>query len=53
MKGSVLITDDPTGINLNADLNASDEAIYNLAGQRLSRKQKGVNIIGGRKIAIK
>ena len=51
--GNILITDDPTGINLNADLNASDEAIYNLAGQRLSRKQKGVNIIGGRKIAIK
>ena len=28
-------------------------AIYNLAGQRLSKTQKGVNIVGGRKVLIK
>ena len=27
--------------------------IYNLAGQRLSKTQKGVNIVGGRKVLIK
>ena len=28
----------------------SNDAIYNLAGQRLSRPQKGINIVNGRKI---
>lgn len=28
-------------------------AIYNLAGQRLSKMQKGINIINGKKIIIK
>ena len=28
-------------------------AIYNLSGQRLSKMQKGVNIVGGRKILVK
>jgi len=30
-----------------------DAAIYNLAGQRLQKMQKGINIVGGRKIAVK
>ena len=30
-----------------------ETAIYNLAGQRLSKMQKGINIVGGKKIAIK
>ena len=45
--------DDATGIsnlNLNANLN---EAIYNLAGQRMQKLQKGINIVEGKKIAIK
>ena len=45
--------DDATGIedlNANADLN---EFIYNLAGQRLQKTQKGINIVGGKKVAIK
>ena len=42
--------DDATGISdLNVDLNP-DEAIYNLAGQRISKKHKGVNITKGKKI---
>ena len=30
-----------------------NEAIYNLAGQRLGKKRKGINIVGGKKIATK
>ena len=42
--------DDATGIEiLNADLNLY-EGIYNLAGQRLQKMQKGINIINGKKI---
>lgn len=42
--------DGATGINnLNVDLNL-DEAIYNIAGQRISKKQRGVNITNGKKI---
>ena len=40
--------DDATGIdNLNDNLN---QAIYNLAGQRINKMQKGVNIVNGEKI---
>ena len=44
--------DGATGIgNLNADLNANlNGAIYNLAGQRISKPQKGINIINNKKI---
>ena len=46
--------EDPTGIdNLidNEDLN--DDVIYNLAGQRINKMQKGINIINGKKVLIK
>lgn len=42
--------DDATGIS---DLNVNDNlngAIYNLAGQRLGKMQKGINIINGKKV---
>ena len=32
---------------------AQDGTIYNLAGQRISKMQKGINIVNGKKIAIK
>ena len=42
--------EDPTGIvNVNDNLNAN-ETIYNLAGQRINKMQKGVNIVNGKKI---
>ena len=42
--------DDATGIeDLNVDVNL-DGAIYNVAGQRLQKMQKGINIINGKKI---
>ena len=45
--------DDATGIeNLNANVNLN-EGIYNLAGQRLQKMQKGINIVNGKKIAVK
>lgn len=48
--GNVLITDDPTSIqNSKFRIQNTDDAIYNLAGQRISRKQKGINIVGGKK----
>ena len=44
--------EDPTGIeNLNA--NANEGAIYNLAGQRIQKMQKGINIVNGKKIIVK
>jgi len=43
--------DDATGIeNLNVNDNLSEGAIYNLAGQRLGKMQKGINIVNGKKI---
>lgn len=30
-----------------------DAPIYNLRGQRLKAPQKGINIIGGRKVIVK
>ena len=42
--------DDATGIeSLNANANL-DGVIYNVAGQRVSKAQKGINIINGKKI---
>ena len=42
--------DDATGIKTLSDSPLKGEEIYNLAGQRLGKAQKGVNIIGGKKV---
>lgn len=45
--------DDATAIenvNVNGNVNDNNAAIYNLAGQRLNKVQKGINIINGRKV---
>ena len=44
--------DDATGISLMEDgrSQTEDGAIYNLAGQRISKMQKGINIVNGKKI---
>ena len=48
-----LIEDDPTGIeNVNNNLN-DNESIYNVAGQRIGKMQKGINIVNGKKIFVK
>lgn len=41
--------DDATGIE-NVNINVNDGAIYNVAGQRINKIQKGINIINGKKI---
>ncbi len=42
-----------TGIS-NIDANLNDNvSIYNIAGQRLQKMQKGINIVNGKKIAVK
>lgn len=52
VKGFVFDFDDATSIN---ELRMKDEesnvgAIYNLSGQRMSKMQKGINIVGGKKV---
>ena len=47
--GNVLITDDPTSIVSSLGETEEGATIYNLAGQRISKKQKGINIVGGKK----
>ena len=45
---------DPTGIeSLTPALSIGEGAIYNVAGQRLSKMQKGINIVNGKKIIKK
>ena len=43
--------EDATAIeNVNVNDNVNEGAIYNVAGQRVSKLQKGINIVGGKKI---
>ena len=44
--------DDPNAISTLLG-KTGEEAIYNVAGQRLNKKQKGVNITNGKKIVVK
>ena len=41
------------GSAVNSQLTNGNEPIFNLNGQRLEQKQRGVNIVGGRKIVVK
>lgn len=45
--------DDPVKVDSPIAEMEEGAAIYNLAGQRLSKPQKGINIIGGKKVLIK
>ena len=48
--GNVLVTDDPTGITTTDNgQQATDDKIYNLAGQRVSKAKNGIFIKGGKK----
>ena len=43
-----------TSISLTpADSHVIEGSIYNIAGQRLSKPQRGINIINGRKVVVK
>nr|MCR5851257.1 hypothetical protein [Bacteroidaceae bacterium] len=51
VKGYVLKFDeDATGLEGVQDVQEAQGAIYNLAGQRLNKIQKGINIVNGKKI---
>ena len=55
VKGFIMLPgldDDATGISLMEDGRSQmeDGAIYNIAGQRISKMQKGINIVNGKKI---
>ena len=43
--------EDATGIaNVNDNVNDNQTSIYNIAGQRINKLQKGINIVGGKKV---
>ena len=42
--------DDATGIETLSNSPLKDESIYNLAGQRINKMQRGINIINGKKV---
>jgi len=50
VKGFTFDFDDATAIKDLKGLKDSDDLIYNLAGQRLSKSVKGINIINGKKV---
>lgn len=52
VKGFVFDEDDATGIETIENA-VEDGAIYNMAGQRLNKMQKGINIVNGKKILKK
>ena len=44
----------PTGISITPAVSQGEgAAIYNLSGQRLQKMQRGINIVGGKKIIVK
>ena len=49
IKGFIFAEDDATGI-ANVEKTIENSAIYNLAGQRINKVQKGINIINGKKV---
>ena len=42
-----------TGINAIGNVQSTDKAIYNLAGQRVQKAQKGLYIVNGKKMLVK
>lgn len=48
-----LFPENPTAINAIEAAENENTEIYNLAGQRLSKAQKGVNIVNGKKVLVK
>ena len=52
VKGFIMLpdSDDPTAIEMVNGQSSMVNEIYNLAGQRISKMQKGINIVNGKKI---
>ena len=54
VKSFTFIFEGATGVRTVEKVNAEEaEAIFNLAGQRLQKPQRGINIINGRKVVVK
>jgi len=53
VKGYTFGGDDATGIEMVNGQWTMDNEIYNIAGQRLQKVQKGINIVNGKKIVVK
>ncbi len=53
VKGFTFIFDDDADGIEGIDGSDASESIYNLAGQRIQKMQRGINIVGGKKIAVK
>ena len=49
----VLFKDTSVGVSAVTERTVSDDTIYNLAGQKQATLQKGLNIVGGKKILMK
>ena len=52
VKGLTFIFDTPTGI-VSTQKNDGEATIYNLAGQRVEKAQKGIYIVNGKKVLVK
>ena len=50
---TLCLYDDVTGISLPSVFSVTSENVYNLTGQRLSKMQKGINIVNSRKVLKK
>ena len=53
VKGFYGFEDNATSINEELRMKSEESSIYNVAGQRISKIQKGINIVNGKKVAIK
>lgn len=51
--GEATVAQEATGIEEIESAASADDKIYNLAGQRLKKAGKGINIIGGKKVIVK
>ncbi|MBR1499412.1 MAG: hypothetical protein IJ615_07305 [Bacteroidaceae bacterium] len=45
--------DEATGMNEELRVKSEDSSVYNLAGQRLGKVQRGINIVNGKKVLVK
>ena len=50
VKALFFVEDDATGISLTPALSEGEGVIYNVAGQRMSKMQKGINIVNNKKV---
>lgn len=55
VKAFTIVYDDETGVDMvqSEGLMNQDSRIFNLAGQRLSKARKGINIVNGKKYVVK